>query len=1064
MLIVFILVTVLLVTSSVVDFGFKDKEVKANNGVASHVRDPRRSNNVTTWDCVYFGSYYQSKNDDGIGEYTGDYYKEAIKWRVLEKKDGELFLLSDQSLDSIQFNEDYEKRNPQTGKKDFSWANSDLREWLNDDFYNAAFTSDEKADISLSTVTADKPRHKPTLDEGPDTQDRVYVLSDEEAMNTKYGFVDNYIDSGSSMGNAEASDTRSSVNTDYCARMHSSKSGNTNFNDPNWPASDSNPKSWKKILSQSYGNYEKCGIWWLRTVKSFSSESSGTNPHYMYRADYNGELKQKPGYENNACVRPVIKVDQDSDYLHYAGTTNSNGETTGYCGDDAKYEINGNTLIISGSGPMYDFGKFEAPWHKYSDKIYTIVVGGTVSSIGTNAFADFEYATYMYLNDSVNSIAQNAFSDIEMDDSMLISVVANSTAQSLCAHYNWNYTTVRSETPLCIEIREILDTEQTVDTLTFKFDNPCVGQHYRVYLDSKLVDTITDTSEIIQYSMSGIEGCHEVKVTAFVEGSEGKNRESYGKVIRISDETYGNPEWLDESDDLVKWDTVYFGRYPQEEKEDGDYTCVDVRGETHTFRTQPIKWRVLNHTGNELLLLADKSIENRRFNESSSGSSDWKTCTLRTWLNATDTSAADPGFIARAFNEDEQSALLETDTPYIKDVRSQTPQYITGTKDKVFLMGFEDARKKEYGFNNSTSIWTKTRRSNATDYALMNDKYGTSSSYKYPWYKNCQTDEKDGKVIDPTDTYHDRASIWWFRDRNNGTCARSDYPGNIDEAKGANGENAMVRPMIKINADSDAIVDAGGIDSRGNPYGPIKYYNVYIDGELSQRVREGSKYTLPVGSTKRSAMSGENIGYIDDDNPDSVYQKGTTFSINRDRSFSKIAKVSTEPAGTAIRLVKGQSHGLAFQCKTTVESAFNPGDNPIHSRAFEYGTLVTSYDDYEDTYDKELNVDTKPVAGHPIHNVVFGQQDFTSKPQLYIVGITNLKQQNYARQYVARPYVIIHFEGETESAVVYPEQGTPVFVKSAKQVAENLMKSDKWKTGGYTAWQKEWITSYTILD
>ena len=1075
MLIVFVLVTVLLVTSSVVDFDFRDKEVHANNSVASHVRNPRRSNNVTTWDCVYFGSYYQRKiNQDSHHEYTGDYYKEAIKWRILEKKDGELFLMADQSLDSVQYNEDFDKKNPETGELDLSWANSDLREWLNGYFYNEAFTSDEKADISLTTVTADKPRHKPDLDEGPDTQDHVYILSMEEALNTKYGFEDTYISSGGDVGNANPSDTRSSVQTDYCYRYHPTKTGKLYFNDPDKtkPAEvkeEGRPTKFRDILSKSYGNYTECGIWWMRTVKSNSTE-----PYYMYRSDFDGSIKQKPSPENNACVRPVIKVSQDSDCLHYAGTTNSNGETTGYCGDEVTYEIRGNTLYITGTGPMYDFAEFQAPWHKYYGDIYTIVVSGSVTTIGDNAFEDCEYATYVYLNDSITSVPEDAFSDITLDESLLISVADNdspNSAKNCCAQYGWNYTTVRSEDPLCIEIKEIIDTIETPDTLTFKFENPCVGQQYQVYMDDQLVDTITDTSDIIEYTLTGTEGQHDVKVNAYVVGSEGKVRKSHGKVIRTHGGQFGNPVWEDRSDEKMKWrcrwNTLYFGRYPQTEDPEGDYTCVDSFGVTRTFKTEPIKWRVLEHKGNELLLLADKSLENKPFDTSNKNV--WANSSIRKWLNNT----SEDGFIGRAFNAEEQSALIETDTP------TNTEDKGGKTKDKVFLIGWNEIDREEYGFlknresesesiDSNHFIYARVRRSNGTMYAVRNN----NPSAQWPWYEDMKTYKKDGKkYTDKDDIKHDRATIWWFRDKGREnrhdttrteSCARANYPGNTDEMKAANGQNAMVRPMIKIRDDSEAIVDAGTINSDGEDHGPVDYYNVYIDGQLDQRVREGSTYTLPVNSTKRSSISGTNVGYIDEDSPDSVYRNGTSFSINRDRSFSKIAKVTAEPAGSAIRVVKGEPHGLAFKCQATVASTLSEDDNPIHTKAFEYGTLVTTYDDYSSIYDNELDVDTEPVAGHPIYNVKFGEKDFTKNAQYYIVGITNLRQQNYDRDYIARPYVIIHFEGSAESAVVYPEDSPTLFVNSAKKVAESIMAGPQWKTA--TPWQKEWITSYTILD
>ena len=1049
---VFVLVTMLFVTSSFI----AQKEVnvvKASGSIADKVSNPRRPANITTWDCVYFGSYWQAKNKHNAENHEGEYLKEPIKWRVLEKKDGELFLMADQSLESIQYNQEVNKTNPDTGELDLSWANSDLREWLNDDFYDDAFTSAEKEDINLTTVTADKSLQKPNLDQGPDTQDYVYILSMQEALNAKYGFANNYISTGAPAGTSDVSNTRCSVNTDYTKRTHSNKSNTLNFNDEHQSTvtGEQEPTIYKKILSQSYDNYDDCGIWWLRTIKSIS-----TYPYYMYRVDYNGIIKEKPGPENNACVRPVIKVKQNSPHLRYAGTTNSIGQEVGCCGDDVSYEIEENTLRIFGNGPMYEFDEYTAPWYEHFDDIYTVIVEGNVSSVSENAFKDCANISYIYLNDSVTSISEDAFGGIEKNEELFISVAENSDAQSLCAQYGWNYTTVRSTKPLCIEIKEIKDTIQTADTFSFKFDNPCVGQSYEIYMDDELIETKTDLDETINCCITGIDaGVHKIKVNALVRGSNGIERRTAGNIVRINDQGFGEPVWVNRSQERVRWDTLYFGRYPQTEDPQGDYTRVDYNGVTHTYKTEPIKWRVLSHEGHELLLLADRTLDNRQFD--SAGRNVWKNSSLRAWLNDDDANASDPGFIARAFNEDEQAELKET----------VTPTNTTGneTKDKVWLMSLDEAKKDEYGFI-STTGYAKSRRANGTDLALMDSfRYNPNSSdkyLKYPWYKNCETDIKDGSIIDANDTYHDRATIWWFRDKNSSTCARADYPGNINEAKDPKGLNAMIRPMIKIDDRSTEITDAGTIDSYGDTSKPDEYYNVYIDGKLDKKVKEGSTYELPTDNTKRSTST--SIGYIDDDNPDSVYEKGTTFSINRDRNFSKLASVTAEPAGTAIRLVNGESHGLAFACKATVSAASNPSGNPIHSKAFEYGTLVTTYDDYVDVYDNEINVDTEEVAGHRIHNIKFGKQDFTSKPQMYIVGITRLQQQNYAREYVARPYVIIHFEGTSDKAVIYPDQETPLFVKSAKQVAENLMKSAKWKSGGYSAWQKEWITSYTILD
>ena len=61
------------------------------------------------------------------------------------------------------------------------WAGSEIREWLNDTFLNAAFSSEEqKVVLSLPVST---PEHYDRSG-GPDTMDQIFLLSEEEA--TRY--------------------------------------------------------------------------------------------------------------------------------------------------------------------------------------------------------------------------------------------------------------------------------------------------------------------------------------------------------------------------------------------------------------------------------------------------------------------------------------------------------------------------------------------------------------------------------------------------------------------------------------------------------------------------------------------------------------------------------------------------------------------------------------------------------------------------------------------------------------------------------------------------------------
>ena len=82
-------------------------------------------NGVTTWDCIYFGNYYQSNSST----------KEPIKWRVLSVNGNDAFLLADQNLDAKPYN---------NKRANVTWATCTLRTWLNGTFLNMAFTSAEQ--------------------------------------------------------------------------------------------------------------------------------------------------------------------------------------------------------------------------------------------------------------------------------------------------------------------------------------------------------------------------------------------------------------------------------------------------------------------------------------------------------------------------------------------------------------------------------------------------------------------------------------------------------------------------------------------------------------------------------------------------------------------------------------------------------------------------------------------------------------------------------------------------------------------------------------------------------
>ena len=114
-------------------------------------------------DNITFGQYEQD------GDLTNG--AEAIEWQVLAVEDGRALVISKYGLDAKPYNEK---------EVSVTWETCTLRAWLNGEFYNSAFSSEEKLWIRQVTV---KNSDNPTWGTkgGNDTTDRIFLLSIEEA-------------------------------------------------------------------------------------------------------------------------------------------------------------------------------------------------------------------------------------------------------------------------------------------------------------------------------------------------------------------------------------------------------------------------------------------------------------------------------------------------------------------------------------------------------------------------------------------------------------------------------------------------------------------------------------------------------------------------------------------------------------------------------------------------------------------------------------------------------------------------------------------------------------------
>lgn len=172
----------------------------------------------TDWSYVYFGSYPQTevagdaltsaitgasydldgdawvdgtkyrrirKSDTNYHGYFGDrdyrYFKwERIKWRVLKNDGSTLFVIADRGLDCKDYNEEFAP---------VTWEDCTLRDWLNTSFYHTAFSGREQEAVVGRTMTNQNNPEYGT-EGGNNTNDKVCLLSIEEAANPSYGLCE----------------------------------------------------------------------------------------------------------------------------------------------------------------------------------------------------------------------------------------------------------------------------------------------------------------------------------------------------------------------------------------------------------------------------------------------------------------------------------------------------------------------------------------------------------------------------------------------------------------------------------------------------------------------------------------------------------------------------------------------------------------------------------------------------------------------------------------------------------------------------------------------------------
>lgn len=171
-LIAFLMLALLAMQSTGVVYS-QAKSVKVSN--------PKVTKKKVTWDCVYFGKYYQNSEKK----------KQKIRWRVLNVKNNTALLVSDKILDygAQCGDEDYWKGYSLTvdqyNNLTNHWKQGLLRKWLNKSFYKTAFSKNEqklliKRKVNTAVYLAEK--------KAKYVSDKVTLLGFSD-FNKKYGLA-----------------------------------------------------------------------------------------------------------------------------------------------------------------------------------------------------------------------------------------------------------------------------------------------------------------------------------------------------------------------------------------------------------------------------------------------------------------------------------------------------------------------------------------------------------------------------------------------------------------------------------------------------------------------------------------------------------------------------------------------------------------------------------------------------------------------------------------------------------------------------------------------------------
>ena len=710
-------------------------------------------NEITTWDCVWFGDYWQ-EDTNGDGKADTEDEQTPIKWRVLSVTGDDAFLMADKNLDCVNYNDT---------RENVTWETCTIRSWLNgywekentagndyrgEGFIDYAFTEEESQAIKTVNV---KNGYDSVMgvDGGNDTSDKIYLLSAEEAADPAYGFA---------ASKPEYAKSRRVFNTAF-ARAHGAYQ------------SDS-----EELMG--------CALWWLRPA--FAEQNAA------YVGSY-GDIYNEEVFNRETGVRPVLHLDLSAAGWSYAGTVTSEGtadETIPPQPTPKPVEPGLKNPVKDKKGiTTWDCLWFGNYWQEDTNGDGKADKEDEQTPIKWRILSVKDGDAFLMADKNLDCVNYNDTRENVTWETCTIRSWLNGYWEKENAagkdyrgegFIDYAFTDSENQAIKTVNVKNGDDSltgsnggNDTSDKIYFLSAEEAMTRTYgfapsdKTYAKNRRVENTafakargahqSDNEDLMGYALWWLRSPGPVSQNAAYAGAYGYihyvevfNREtgvrpvlhldlsaagwSYAGTVTSEGEVNEEAPLPNESTDekpkpdkselenpvkdkkgITTWDCVWFGNYWQED------TNGDGKANTEDEKT-PIKWRVLSVKDGDAFLMADKNLDCVNYNDTRENVT-WETCTIRSWLNgywekenAAGKDYRGEGFIDYAFTDSENQAIK---TVNVKNGDDSLTGSNGGndTSDKIYFLSAEEAMTRTYGFAPSDKTYAKNRRVENTAFA-----------------------------------------------------------------------------------------------------------------------------------------------------------------------------------------------------------------------------------------------------------------------------------------------------------------------------------------------------------